>query len=305
MEAAGAVRLLLDRLAGLGLPRVADVGANPINEPPYAGLLAMGGCEVVGFEPQPDAFAELDRSKGPLETYLPHAVGEGGPVDLRIYRSSGLTSVFEPHRPGMAYLGVPGWSAVKARVPMQTVALDAAEGLGRIDLLKIDIQGGELGVFRGGRQVLAQAVAVIVEQRYYRLYDGEPMLAATDAELRDQGFTLHRLLPVKMRALPNSQMARLRKRRVQDQAVDGDVVYIRDPAGMGDWSDRQVAMLALLASAVWDSHSLTLHCLDALVARGAAVPDLPAAYVDALPARFRADAAEPGQGQPADAAMTS
>ena len=42
--------------------RIADVGANPVNVPDYMELLSIGGCEVWGFEPEPEAFAEIGRA---------------------------------------------------------------------------------------------------------------------------------------------------------------------------------------------------------------------------------------------------
>ncbi len=281
------VSVLLD---GLGLSRrtrIVDVGANPLGEAPYAGLLRMGGCDVVGFEPQPAAFAKLAEIKSDHETYLPFAVGDGTSKELKVYRSSGFTSVYEPHLSGMAYLGGANWGQITERIPMDTVALDHAEGVGEFDLLKIDIQGGEVDVFKGAEQVLKPAMVVIVELRYFRLYEGEPMLGGVDDELRRQGFYLHKFLFNKSASLPNSQAGRLRKRRMRDQLIDGDGVYLRDMGALASYSDAQVKHLCITASAVFGSHTLVLHCLDDLVRRGAAAADMPSRYVDALPTELR------------------
>lgn len=61
-----------DPLAGLlraeRLTAVVDIGANPIDgEPPYKKMLAKRLCTLVGFEPQADALAKLNASKGDLE----------------------------------------------------------------------------------------------------------------------------------------------------------------------------------------------------------------------------------------------
>ncbi|MBL4690091.1 MAG: hypothetical protein JKY68_01280 [Rhodospirillales bacterium] len=48
---------------------VVDIGSNPIDaEPPYSGLLRAGLARVTGFEPNPDALAELEAKKGDNET---------------------------------------------------------------------------------------------------------------------------------------------------------------------------------------------------------------------------------------------
>ena len=76
-----------------------------------------------------------------------------------------------------------------------------------------------------------------------------------------------------------------------------DAVYIRDISKIEGFSDAQVMHLAVLASAVFESHSLTLFCLDHLVARRAVPANLPALYVDSLPASMRIEG-DNAQGQP-------
>lgn len=280
------LRVLLDGFALSRKPRIADVGANPINVPPYADLLAAGGCHVIGFEPQPSAFADLTPTDD--ETYLPIAVGDGSTIELKIYRDSGFTSAFEPNLDGLLrYLQKRRWGKVIDRLQMSTVALDEAEGLGVVDLLKIDIQGGELAVFANARRVLKDAVVVITEARYYPIYRDEPMLHGIEAELASQGFVLHKFMFNKSIQIPNSQSARLNDRQMRDQLIDGDAVFIRDPAGIDEWSDHQVAMLAVFSASVFASHSLCLFCIDTLTARGRVPADLAARYVDALPEMLR------------------
>lgn len=283
-------------LAELPLPRpttILDVGANPINENPYRTLMQGGGCHVIGFEPQPDAFAALQKAKGPNETYHPHAVGDGQTHRLHIYRSNGYTSIFPPHHPASRVMGSARWARIAGSVELRTVALDDLPDLAPFDLLKIDIQGGEKLVIDHARRVLSEAVAVIVEQRYLQLYEGEPMLGGVDTALRDQGFMLHKFLFNKSRPMANSQAARLNRRRTADQLIDGDAVYLRHPGRIADFPDGQVMHLAVLAAGVFESHSAAVFALDELARRDLASPSLPERYVDALPAQFRLMPAEP------------
>lgn len=273
--------------------RIVDVGANHLlDEAPYARLLRMGACDVVGFEPQPLAFAALEKLKSDRETYLPFAVGDGTAKDLKVYRAQGYTSVFEPYREGFRFISGEGWAHVRETISFDTVALDASPDIGVFDLLKIDIQGGEYDVFRGGEVTLKQAMVVIVELRYYPLYQGEPMLGGVDTELRRQGFFLHKLLKTSARPVRNSQQNRLNRRWCRDQMIDGDGVYLRDLARIDTYSDDQLMHLCITAATVFESHTLVLHVLDELVSRGRVAADVPGAYVDALPASLRADPAD-------------
>ena len=288
---------------------IIDVGANPINEAPYSTLLRAGACHVTGFEPQPEAFAELQRIKGPLETYHPHAIGDGSTQTLHIYASGGLTSIFPPHLPGLAALGRPRWARVLERIALQTLALDAIPDLAPCDLLKIDIQGGEKLVFDNATRTLSNAVAVIVELRYMQLYEGEPMAGGVDESLRQQGFMLHKLMFNKSQPMPHSQAARLNRRRTADQLIDGDAVYLRHPGRIADFTDAQVMHLALLAAGVFDSHSTALYAVDELVRRGLVPKDVPLHYANALPDSLqarrsrgkRAQAPQPVEHAPSDA----
>lgn len=278
-----AARLLLRKLPFPRKTAIVDVGANPVTPAPYTPLLRAGGCTVTGFEPQPDAFAALQGMKGPDETYFPFAVGDGGRHDLHIFKDGGFTSLFPPYAPTYRSIARQRWSQLRSVEPIDTVALDDMPDLGPCDLLKIDIQGGEKMVFDHAVRSLAQTMAVVVELRYLQLYEGEPMLGGVDDSLRRQGFTLHKILFNKAISLPNSQRARLNRRRVMDQLVDGDAVYIRHPGTVADWTDGQVMHLALLAATVFESHSLVLWALDEAVRRGLCPVGLPAAYVDHLP----------------------
>ena len=60
------LRTVVDWLPPTRPTTVLDIGANPIDgDPPYKAMLASGLCSVIGFEPQPEALAELNRRKSP------------------------------------------------------------------------------------------------------------------------------------------------------------------------------------------------------------------------------------------------
>ena len=286
-----ATRLLLNRLGAERLTRVMDVGANPLTPPPYADLLANKGCEVWGFEPQEQAYQELQETKGELERYFPYAVGDGSEITLNIYQNSGLTSSFKPYEGAFTFLGRSRRNIrLKQEVTFPTTRLDDMDEIEDFDCLKIDIQGGEVAVFNGAVEKLKAATVVIPELRFYPIYEGEPMLGGVDESLRSMGFQLHKMMFEKVKVVPSSQIDRLRRTAVRNQLLDGDGVYIRDLGQVDrDYSDEQLKHLALLAHSVFESYDIVLFCLDKLVAREAIPDDLPAAYVDALPKNLRRD----------------
>lgn len=266
---------------------IVDVGANPVEDPPYRDLLDAGGCRLVGFEPHAEAFAELGARASETETYLPEAVGDGGEVTFNTYRAGGLSSVFRPYEGAFRFLGRSrGNMALVESTRMKTVRLDDVPAARGLDLLKIDIQGGEVAVFRGGERTLRDAVAVIVETRFYQLYEDEPMLGGVDLELRRLGFQLHKFLFQKARVLPSRWKPRLRARANRNQLIDGDAVYLRDLGAEAPMPDDKLAHLAVLAAAVFDSHDLVLWCIERLAQAGTIDAEVGEAYLAALPAEF-------------------
>ncbi|MEM1075092.1 MAG: FkbM family methyltransferase [Pseudomonadota bacterium] len=281
-------RFLMDAVAMEGLPSVVDVGANPLDDPPYKPLLEAGLCKVHGFEPQKEAFDNLVSQKGEMESYTNAALGDGDSHELNIYGGSGLTSFYEIDTQAMDFLGRAKRPARRVEtVAVQTKRLDDVAEIEQIDLLKIDVQGAEDMIFKGGKSKLSQAVAVITELRLYPLYHQEPMLDIETATLANLGFAMHKFLFIKNQMVSNSQKDRLRTRRIGSQALDGDCVFVRDLRDPAAVSAHQLKALSLLSDAVFESYDLALHCLDMLVQRGLVAPGIPSAYVDLLPEELR------------------
>ena len=265
---------------------IVDVGANPLGKPVYKPLMTAGLAHVWGFEPNAEAFAKLEGTG--QATYLPVAVGRGGAATFHAYPASEMSSLYPLSAASIGYLGhFRRHLGQETQSRIETRALDDIDQIERLDLLKIDAQGAECDVIAGAQGKLGSAVMVIAEMRFYRLYDGEPMLHEMDRMLREQGFVLHRFLHQKARMLNHSQKARVNARAMSTQLIDGDAVYIRSLEDRGAWTDAQLRALTLLAATI-GSHDLALLALDTLVARGLARKSLPGAYVDLLPQELRA-----------------
>ena len=243
------------------LTEVVDVGANRWGgEPPYAPMLATGLCRVTGFEPEQGAFLEL--KDGPNERYLPYAVGDGEAHTLNICSTpSGMTSLLEPDP---VTLGVfeylKPYGEVLERVPIQTRRLDEISEIEHLDFLKIDIQGGELAVFKGGKTKLAETVAIQVEISFVTLYKDQPGFGEIDVELRNQGFIPHCFAAIKKWPIAPC-IVNNDPRRAVNQLLEADLVYVRDFAYSESMSDEQLKHLALIAHHCYRSFDLALRCL--------------------------------------------
>lgn len=291
---------VLDRLAALGPAEptrrllealgldepvvVVDVGANPLEVPAYGRLLGLGACRVVGFEPQPEAYAALQGRDPARELYFPHAIGEPGPAVLNVFNGSGFASMYDIDESTIDLIADQQWrrgTRLRDTVALELTALDDVPDLPAFDLLKIDVQGSELAVFRSGRRVLSSALCVVPEVSFFPLYADAPSFADLHQELLDQGFCLHKFLFQKSVHLHGSQTEVERIGAARSQLVDGDAVYLRDLRHLASWEVDEVKKLVLLATFVFDSPDLAVQALDELVRRDEVAADLPATYAAA------------------------
>jgi FkbM family methyltransferase len=241
--------------------KVVDVGANPIEGPaPYLPLLNAGHTEVVGFEPNLAALERLNQVKGPKETYLPYAVADGGRHTLRLCYASGMSSLLEPN---LAVIGLfdryPAWAEILQEIEVDTVRLDDMPETAGLDLLKIDIQGGELMVFQNAVERLSHAVVVHTEVLFVEMYVGQPVFSDLDIFLRAQGFRIHRMEPVVSCDLKPLQFGP--PQAPHSQLVFADAIYVRDLTRLDLMSVDQLLKLAVILHDCYLSYDCVLHLL--------------------------------------------
>ena len=240
---------------------IVDVGANQLDaKPPYQRMLDEGLCTVVGFEPQPEALERLIKGKGPSETYLPHAIGNGQMRMLHLCEFQGMTSFLEPDQKALdAFAGASKWGKVNQIKPLPTIRLDDVAEVQAIDLLKADVQGFEIEVLRSGRYKLTKAVAVQVEMSFMPVYKDQPTFAHVDLELRSMGFVPHcfagaSLMPIATETpVPHCD---------PHQLLESDMLYVRDftkPMDLEQW--KHLAMVAHHVSGSFDLAMLAVSAV--------------------------------------------
>jgi FkbM family methyltransferase len=268
-------------LAPSRLTAVVDVGANPIDGvPPYKPLLAKRLCRLVGFEPQQQALAALNAAKSEYETYLPTAVGDGQEGMLHICKAPGMTSLFKPDPRVLAQFdGFAEWGRVVGEERIATRRLDDIAEVEALDFLKIDVQGSELAVFRGGRERLSRAVAIQTEVSFVALYEGQPAFGDIDVELRQMGFVPHTFVALKRWAIAPVSMPKTPGKTPLNQVLEADIVYVRDFIRDDAMDAEQLKHLALVAFHCYRSFDLAANCVRRLSALGAIPADALARYV--------------------------
>lgn len=166
-------------------------------------------AQVYGFEPHPMYRQELESyaKKDPrFEANFLALSDAGGFATLRIAASPGSTSLFAPGARLAALY--PQQSQITKTVEVETVTIDdwaAARGGVEIQLMKFDIQGGELKAIQGARQQLQSATLLVYTEIFFNpLYDGGATFGEIDQALRQFGFLLYTM--VKPRSDPNGML---------------------------------------------------------------------------------------------------
>ena len=241
---------LRDLLSPLRLTHVVDTGANPLDadKPHYLPMLNANLCHVTRFEPRGKPLLALQHQCGPNERYLPYAVGDGG-----------MTSLLEPDPTTLELFPTLRQSGeVIERAPLQTRRLDDIDEITHLDLLKIDIRGGHLAVYRHGHEKLAEAVAIQTEVSFVTSRQSEPPFGEVDSELRSQGFIPHCFTELRRSPIGNVPLGS-GTRPPPNQLTEADVVYVRDFAQPDFVTDEQLKHLALIAHHCYGSIDLTLR----------------------------------------------
>jgi len=185
-------RLLVDVPA----PVILDVGAN-IGQTleAYKALFPEG--KVHSFEPFPDSFRKLQQLASRFNRVQTHQLAmadKAGTSTLHVNSVYHATNSLLP-RPSSGYRYYPEVAQLEETITVNTDTLDLfaqRSSLGSIDVLKMDIQGGELAALRGAARLLeGQAVgAIVTEVMFVPHYEGGALFHEIHEFLRERDYSL-------------------------------------------------------------------------------------------------------------------
>lgn len=176
--------------SGIVPEQIFDVGAN-VGQFASMAAATFPNAEIHSFEPGEDALKRLRIVPNRYPNVRVHecALGEvEGEADLHVTsasQSSSLLPLGEQHK--SLYPAVQEVGRQKVRVSTLSKEAGLLKPSGK-HLLKLDVQGAELQVLRGGRGALAAFEWILLETSMVPLYQGEATFDAIQDFLKEEGF---------------------------------------------------------------------------------------------------------------------
>ncbi|MBK8162145.1 MAG: FkbM family methyltransferase [Gammaproteobacteria bacterium] len=168
---------------------ILDVGASLTEKPPYAHLIESGLVRVIGFEPNEEQCEKLRNSYGKPHEFFPYFIGDGNPAVFWETNWFATGSLFKPNKPMLEkFQNLYELVTPVAQHNIQTKRLDDIPEIDDVDYIKIDVQGAELMVFKGGEKLLEKVLFIHSEAEFHQLYEDQPLFADLDIYLRGRNF---------------------------------------------------------------------------------------------------------------------
>lgn len=240
--------------------KIVDVGAMDLGETAFARLLDIPTATIVGFEPNPEECAKLNASPSSGRRYLPYFIGDGSKRTFHWCEWAATSSLYPPNRRLLdRFTNLPELVRVKGTEEVQTTRLDDIPEIAGADFIKIDVQGAALDVLRGGAETVRRALVLECEVEFVPLYEGEPLFAEVDLEMRKLGFLFH-----KFTGLASRTFAPLKRRA--DAAPTGqilwtDAIYVRSFLDFGSLAPSELLKIALILERAYGSRDFALHAI--------------------------------------------
>jgi FkbM family methyltransferase len=188
---------VLEHLKRLGVTpaTIVDVGVARGTPELYA---AFPGVPLLLVEPLAEHEDDLRRvvAQHPGSAYALAAGGpEAGELEIAVHRVPACSSVLGDRDPD-------GHPATRRTVPVARIDdLVAEHGLAAPFVVKVDVEGAELQVLEGARDMLARTDVVLLEVSFFGLVPGGAQLADVVAWMRDAGFSAYDIYSGHLRPL--------------------------------------------------------------------------------------------------------
>ena len=242
-----------------------EVGAVKISEeeePFYELLDYFPSSKIVGFEIDKEVCDKMNLSARDGVKYYPHALGEfNESKELYITNQPMCSSLYKPNEDLISLYHNFEAAYLKSKTTIETITLDnflETNNIGSLDFIKIDVQGAELDIFRGGKKALNDVLKIVCEVEFIHHYENQPLFGDVCKFLNGYDLMFNKFLGMAGRSLRpivfNSD------KNFASQHIWSDAIFIKHVQKISKLSDKKLLKLSLLA-AVYKSLDLTYYCL--------------------------------------------
>ncbi len=151
---------------------------------------------------------------------------------------------------------------IKSITSVDTLSLDyfiSKNKIESVDFIKIDIQGAELDVFKGGVNTIKDVVVVVSEVEFIPLYLKQPLFGDVCAFLTEKGLMFHKFLGHAGRTLKPIVIGG--NPDFPTQHMWSDAVFIKHIFKLPELSPRKLLKMGLFAY-IYGSPDVTHKCFE-------------------------------------------
>ena len=245
--------------------KVLEIGAHPYGEFKESFHILLDhfpGSEIYAFEVDKEECEKLNKSCKKGMRFFPIALGEK--KETRKFYETYMpvcSSLYEPKQKFLELYNNLNVAYLKNITEIETISVDEfakSHNLECVDFIKIDIQGAELDVFKGGIKTLEKTLMIVSEVEWVEQYINQPLFGDVSSFLKKQDFMLHKFLGYGTRSL--KPIILNQNKNFGTQFIWSDALFIRNIMNVSKLSDESLIKSAVL-SYIYKSPDLTYFYL--------------------------------------------
>lgn len=243
-----------------------EIGAMPLEggeEPMHDLMSVFPASHLYAFEPDEAICQKMNALVPKNMTYIPKALSkENGKATLYMTEDRSCYSLYEPNEEFCnLYWGMGGLRTADT-AQIDTFTLDSLLESGEVaapNAIKIDVQGAELDIFRGGEKALESTLFVVTEAEFAPLYKDQPLFPDLFSYMKERGFMFHKFISICGRNIAPVDFGR--QINSGSQWLWSDAIFIPDIHTLPTLDSESLVKLALFC-VIYQSMDVTYHCLD-------------------------------------------
>ena len=245
--------------------KIVEIGAHPygdFKEGFHILLDHFPGSEIYAFEVNKEECEKLNKICKKGMKFFPVALGEK--KEIRKFYETNMpvcSSLYKPNDEFLKLYNNLNTAYLKNTIEIETTSLDEfskSNNLGSVDFIKVDIQGAELDVFKGGKETLRKALMIVSEVEWVEHYINQPLFGDVSYFLRKEDFMLHKFLGYGTRSL--KPIILNQNKNFGTQFLWSDAFFIRNIMNVSKLSDEELIKSAVF-SYIYKSPDLTYFYL--------------------------------------------